>query len=126
MPNEITTTVVLKYVNAPENIPVVQLAVGALSFTITGKNYVLATMTVPTTAGGTAIPVGNLADLGFAMFVNRDGANFVTIYDAVSGNKMMQIKPGMAVLIYFDPSITAPAAEADTADVEMQYMILEV
>lgn len=82
-------------------------------------------MTVPTTAGGVAIPLGAVSSPGDSLFINEDGTNFITILDAAGGNKIAQLDPGKVALIPFDPTITAPAAQADTGSCQMQYMIIE-
>jgi hypothetical protein len=96
-----------------------------VSTTITGVNFTENTMTVPTTSTGTAIPLGGLGNLGLAMFINLDPTNYVEIMTAVSGTKIIKMLPGDYALFRFDPSITAPAAIAHTAAVQLQYLILE-
>jgi hypothetical protein len=81
-------------------------------------------MTVPTTAGGTLIPLGPVSAPGDSAFINRDPVNFVTILSGVGGTKVSQLDPGKLLLIPFDPSITAPAAKADTSPIQMSYMII--
>lgn len=125
--NEITISQTLQYLNAALGItPAIELSEVPTQFTITGKNYAFITTSVPTTAGGTAIPLGNLGSLGFAIFKNLDATNYVTILTAVSGTGFIRIPPLGSVAIYFDPGITAPAMLSHTAACLVQYLILEV
>jgi hypothetical protein len=126
MANEITISGQIQYANPAANIAQVssppffnQL------FSITGKNFVSGTMSVPTTAGGTAIPVSALSGLGWGAFKNNDSSNYVTLLTAVSGTAFPRIPPGGIAIFYFDSSVTAPAAIANTAAVELQFFILE-
>ena len=125
MANEITVTGQLAYNNAALSIPQEILNFLPTKFSIAGKNFVSGTMAVPTTAGGTAIPLGNLSAPGWGMFVNLDSANYVELLTAVSGTKFPQLMAGEPALFRFDPSVTAPAAIAHTATVLMAYLILE-
>jgi hypothetical protein len=128
MANEITVAISLQYFNPAVGVNGISasLAPKAATFNIAGKNFANNVMTVPITAGGTAIPVSGLANLGWAAFTNLSNANFVTIMSAVNGTKIVKIPPGGSAEFMFDPSIVAPAAIADTNPVELQYLILEI
>lgn len=125
MANEITVTGSLQYANPAQNIAQVGLSIFNTLFSITGKNYVYGTMSVPTASGGTAIPVSNLSNLGWAMLKNNDPTNYVQILSAVSGTVFLRIPPSGIALFYFDSSVTAPAAQAHTSTVLLEYLILE-
>jgi hypothetical protein len=129
MANEIGVTAKLAYSNPTAGIainPPAILSPTTINFSITGKNYSQGSMSVPTTSGGTAIPVSNLANVGWAMFVNLDGTNYVEIMSAVSGTVLIQLQPGESALFRFAPTITAPAFIAHTAACEVQWLILEI
>lgn len=104
----------------------VSLAVTGLFVALAGSKYVEGIQNVPTTAGGTAIPgLASLANLGYALLVNLDTTNYVEILTAVSGTAFIKLLPGDAALFRFDPGVTAPAALAHTAAVNLQYFIIE-
>lgn len=90
-----------------------------------GTQYTQNIFAVPTTSGGTAIPLGSLANLGYALFINLDVTNYIEISTAVSGTKIIKLLPGDYALFRFDPSITAPAAISHTAICNLQYLLLE-
>jgi len=94
-------------------------------FNITGVNYAKGTMLVPTTAGGKVIPVNDLATLGWACLKNNDPTNYVDILTALSGTDIIRLKPGEPALFRFGSGITAPAAQANTAAVLLEFLILE-
>jgi hypothetical protein len=83
-------------------------------------------MSVPTTAAGTAIPLGSLSggNLGWAYFRNTDPTNFVEIGVQVAGTfyAFGKLPPGEFTLIQLNVT-NAPYARADTAAVEMEYWI---
>jgi hypothetical protein len=95
-------------------------------FNITGKNYIFDSMSVPTTSGGTAIPVSGLANVGWAMFWNLDPTNYVDIMTVASGTAFIRLLPGECALFRFTPGITAPAMLAHTAACVVQFLILEI
>ena len=126
MANEITVAASLSYTNTPLGIPTQTLA-ASYQATIAGKNYQSGTMAVPTTAGGTAIPLGSLATLGLAIFKNLDASNYVTLLTAAGGTQIIRIPAGQSAGPFiFDPALTAPAALAHTAVVLLEYEWLEL
>lgn len=126
MANEITVTAVLQYNNTAKGLPNEILSLNSVSFSITGVNYQKGSMTVPTTAGGTAIPLGGVSTSGGWCFVkNTDSTNYCQIMTAVSGTAFIRLMPGEAAVFRLDAGITAPAALANTASIKLDYMILE-
>jgi hypothetical protein len=125
MANEITVSASLQYLNPAQNIPQVLFSLLNQVYSITGKNYEWGSMSVPTTAGGTVIPVANLSSLGWSMFKNNDSTNYVDLLSATSGTAFARLMPGESALFRINPGITAPAALAHTAAVLITYLILE-
>lgn len=125
MSNEITLTGTLQYANPAQNIPPISLALSSTNFSITGKNFEEGTKLFPTTAGGTAIPLGGIGTLGLCAFKNNDPTNYVQILSAVSGTVIIRINPGELHIFRFDPTVVAPAILANTAGVLVQYLLLE-
>lgn len=122
--NAIQVTASLVYTNLPQNISAQTLAAGPSLFSITGINYAGGTMAVPTTSGGTIIPLGSVTSLGWAMFKNNDSTNYVDILVTTSGTDILRLYPGEVALFRFGSGVTAPAAIAHTATVLLQYLIL--
>jgi len=123
--NEITSSASLSYTNAAKGIATTALSSPPSFFTVTGYNVVNSTMSVPTTAGGTVIPLGSVGTLGWAYFKNLDATNYVEIQTATSGTKFIKLLPHEFCMFRFATTITAPAALANTSAVLMQYMIIE-
>ena len=92
---------------------------------MTGSKFAEGIMAVPTTAGGTAIPVSALANLGLALFMNADPTNYVEILTAVSGTAFVKLLPGDVAVFRFDPAVSAPAMLAHTASANVEFLILE-
>lgn len=126
MANEITVSGSLSYLNQPQNISQQSLSVNSLSVNITGKNFASGSMSVPTTSGGTAIPLAGLATIGWAMFKNNDATNYIELLSAVSGTVFAKLFPGEFALLRVDPTITAPAALAHTAPAALEWLMLEI
>lgn len=120
MANEITYSALLGFtkagVSASKGTP-------NLTMTMTGVNYEEGTMQVPTTAGGTAIPKGSVGTIGKMWVKNKDVTNFLTILNATSGSALIKVLPGSEETFYC--AAAAPAALADTAIVEMDYLMIE-
>jgi len=68
-----------------------------------------------------ALVLGDVVTPGLAAFQNLDDTNFVEI--GISGGMFVKLKPGGQALLRM--TTTAPFAKADTADVELFYVIYE-
>lgn len=95
-------------------------------FAQAGTGYVSGVLSVPTTAGGTAIPLGVVTTPGFALFTNLDTTNYVLVGKQVSAAfvDFLKVKPGETV----GPvrlSTTAPYALANAGAVLLNYTILQ-
>lgn len=123
--NEITSSASLSYTNAAKGIATTALSSPPSFFTVTGYNVNSSTMNVPTTAGGTAIPLGSVGTLGWSYFKNLDATNYVDIMTAASGTAFIRLQPHEFAMFRFTPAVVAPAALAHTSAVLMQYMIIE-
>ena len=129
MANEITIASYLQYANPAANIPQTNYpftnAVKTIS--IAGKNYAFGTKLFPTTAGGTAIPLGGVSTPGgWGIFQNLDPTNYAQILSAVSGTVFARLTPADPPSVFrFDDGVTAPAILANTAPVIVAYLILE-
>lgn len=121
MPNPVQITAALSLFAPGVNA---SLGLGTLAVAMTGTKYAAGIMAVPTLAGGTAIPVANLANLGLALFLNMDTTNYAEIMTAVAGTAFAKLMPGEVALFRFDGE-TAPAMIAHTGAVNVQYLILE-
>lgn len=124
MANEITVSASLAA--AKGNVQSEGLAVSALKATLTGKNFEKLSQTIPTTAGGTALKLGALTNIGWVLVKNNDNTNFVDLMTAVSGTAFARLKPGEIALLRLPPAVTAPAALADTAAVDIEMMMVEI
>lgn len=96
-------------------------------FNVTGTRYAEGVQTIPTTAGGTTILLGPMVGtLGWFFFKNLDATNFIEIMTVIStGIVALKLKPGEIAMGRFGSGVTAPAAIADTASVQLQYLIVE-
>lgn len=122
--NEIQIVGTLTYANASAGISSQTLTVTKY-VNISGVNYAALTFSVPTTSGGTALPISNLSSVGLLYVKNNDSTNYVDILTAASGTAFARIMPGEFMLLRLAPGITAPAAQAHTATVSVQYLALE-
>ncbi len=96
------------------------------SITMNGSHYASGAMNIPTTAGGTAIPLGSVATNGTACFKNLDATNYVEIGVQVTGTfyPLIRLKPGEPAYLRISPS-AVPYALANTAAVALEYLIYE-
>src|ERR1700674_1597966 len=107
MAGEITLSASLSF--AKGQVGIRTLSVANVKVNVAGANSKWSQMTVPTTAGGTAIPVDELASIGQYMFKNDDLTNSVDIMTAVSGTHICTVPANDVALGYFPSGVTAPA-----------------
>ena len=82
--------------------------------------------TVPTTAAGVALSIGNIGTLGISYFQNLDATNFIEV-GTNSANTFfpcLRLNAGEAFPFRFAQGI-APFARANTASCKLYYRILE-
>lgn len=98
------------------------IEVGPVLATMTGTRFLHGRQLIGTVAE--AIVLGEVAAGGWACFVNRDTINFVTITASSGATPLVRLKPGEPALFRLEATATAPFAKADTAAVELEYLIL--
>lgn len=124
MPGTVTIFASLKFANTTGGVANQQLP--STNFSVAGDHYQASVMSVPTTSGGTAIPLGGVSSAGgWWWFQNNDAANYVDILTAVSGTAFLRLMPGEGFACRLNPGVTAPAAQAHTATVELMYAALD-
>ncbi len=119
MANEITLSGSLAYSDSEGSS--LSLALSALMATAATKKFVYAKQNIGITEE--AIGLGEVTSLGWALFINRDATNFIELRVATAGTKFARIHPGKFALFFIGSGITAPFAIADTAPVQMEYLI---
>lgn len=92
-------------------------------FNMAGSSYVQEVMSVPTTAGGTAIPLGSIVTPGWFAAINLDPTNYVTVLSAVAGTALVKLKAGEPCLFRFSTAV--PAMLANTAPCRVQFLLLD-
>lgn len=126
MANEITLSSSLQF--AKGNIAAQSLQVQTVRADVAGKDFARESQTITTAAGGTAISLGAVAAPGVFSIKNNDtlGGNYVEILPAVSGTPLLRILPGETAQGRFSATVTAPAAIAHTASVDIEFLIVQV
>ncbi len=123
MANEITVSGSLSV--AKGNLAAESLSVSTLRANLAGSKIEKSVQSIPTTAGGTAIKLGDLGSVGWFFIKNLDNTNYVEIMNAVSGTAFLRLLPGEFAVGRFAGGVTAPAALANTGAVLIEYEICE-
>lgn len=117
MANELTLTAALSFSKGKVSVA---MNLSGLQVTVSGSDYLHETMTVPTSI--TALGLGSVATPGFIIIRNNDATNYVDVYDSAAGNACVRIKPGEIAMFRF--AVTTPAAKANTASVQIEYLLI--
>lgn len=122
MSQEITFSAALSFLKGSASAA---LSKGSTKADVAGTHFASEVMSVPTTAGGTAIPTGSVTAGGWFFFQNNDATNYVEILNAVSGTKFLKLLPGECAIGRFAANVTAPAAQANTSAVDLEYLFVD-
>jgi hypothetical protein len=96
------------------------LVISGKKFDVAGKDYIRKSQNIGTSAE--ALDLGDVSTAGWFFIQNNDITNFVELLDAVAGNVFMKLKPGEFACGRF--GCAAPAAKANTAACDVEYIIV--
>lgn len=91
-----------------------------ISVTLTGTRCLKHRQSVATSEE--ALVLGETTAGGYCLIINRDATNFVSVRAATGATALIKIKAGEIAL--FRLSSAAPFVIADTAAVEIEYLLL--
>jgi len=97
----------------------------AVQLNMAGVNAMQGTMSVPTTAGGTALSLGTVTAPVVALIRNTDGTNAINVMTAVSGQVIQKIRANSFGLFEFADGVTAPAVIAVGSAVLIDYLLFD-
>lgn len=123
MANELQLTGSMVYgPDADEPGVEIPLQITDLFASVATLGYVHAKASIPTT--GQLIDLGGVSAPGWAVFVNRDGVNFVNLFrNNTDSVPFAHILPGEFAILRLGAGAQAPYAKADTAAVRLEYLI---
>lgn len=123
MANELTLTGSLAYEDA--ELADIVLAITAKKANVSTKKFIHAKQSIGTSEE--AIGLGEVTSLGYAVFVNRDSTNYLEVRLASgASNDHIKVSPGLFAIFQFGSDVTAPYAIANTAAVQLEYLIVSV
>ncbi len=95
---------------------------GPFSVTVTGTKYVKNVQNIGITIE--ALSVGDMTVPSFMLAINRDTTNYVELYAQITDTvPFAKLKAGEPCLVRL--GCVAPAAKANTAPINLEYLIIE-
>lgn len=91
--------------------------------TMTGNFVIEGTISVATS--GTAIPLGQVTQPGWAFFVNKDATNFVRLANGSGGAKLVKLLATEPAFFRLDDTAT-PYAFADSAACLLEFLVISL
>ena len=119
MANELTVSASLAFAKTTY---AVDMAKTGFQCTVTGTKFVHNVQAIGF-AAEEAIQLGDVGTPGYAIFVNRDATNYVTIRPATGVADCIKLKPGDVAMFRF--ACAAPFAIAAVAACNIEYVIIE-
>jgi len=92
-------------------------------FDVSGTKYVRGVQNIGTSPE--ALGMGEVAAPGWFFFLNLDATNYVEILTGVAGSAFLKLKPKEFAMGRLPASVTAPAAQANSAAVNLEYLVIE-
>lgn len=120
MANELTLTSTFSFT---KNSSTFALSASGLQVDVSGTNAIHNRQIIGTSAE--ALVLGDVAAGGYFIGINRDGTNFIEIRHATGGTDLVKMLAGEVAMFRISGDATAPAAIADTANCELEYIILD-
>ena len=121
MANEITVTAQLSFADAESADEILQVL--EKQATAATLKYTKAKQSIGF-AAEEAINLGEVTAPGWALFINRDATNFISLKVATSGAIFAKLKPGECALLRLGSGAQVPYAVADTAACQLEYFIV--
>jgi hypothetical protein len=119
MANELSITTTMAFIKGNYSQSFVP---SAFSLTVSGTKYVKNVQNIGTTIE--ALSVGDMTTPGYLLAINRDATNYVELYAVITDTvPFAKLKAGEPCLIRL--GCTAPAAKANTASINLEYLIIE-
>lgn len=118
MADEIAVSVMLRVENGSLSF---KKALAGLTFDQSSAKMIHSVQNVGTSEE--AVDLGDVATPGWALFINRDDTNYVTIRDGSGGDDVVKLEAGEFAL--FRLATATPYAIANTAACDVEYVILE-
>lgn len=122
MSNELTLNATLAYSDSEGSE--VPLDVADLLATVSTLKYTKAKQSIGITEE--AINLGEVTAPGWALFINRDAANFIELRVATGGAKFAKLKAGEFAFLRLGSGAQVPFAIADTAPCQLEYFVAMV
>jgi len=121
MADEITVSASIRYEDSEDADE--SLSLEDILADVATKKYTKVKVSVGTSEE--AVPLGESTSPGWAMFINRDGTNFVSIKVATSGAIFAKLLPGEFALLRLGSGAQAPFWIADTAACQCEVFIVQ-
>ena len=119
MANEITITTSLAFTKGGVGST---LADAGLTFDVSGTDYVQGTQQVGF-AAEEVLDLGDITTPGYCYMKNTDATNFVVVRGVAADTITVKLKAGEVAL--FRHGGTVPTVQADTAAVQINYLLIE-
>ncbi len=119
MANELTITISLTYERGKTKLSVQE---NNLQVDVTGDLAIQHVQNVGTSE--VAIDLGGVTAGGYMFARNLDSTNYVEIRSGTSATDVIRLKAGEVALFRLSADSTAPFAIADTAAVDLEYLLL--
>lgn len=120
MANEVTISLSLNYADSEGADETLQLT--DVTDNASVKKYLKAKQNVGTSEE--ALVLGEVTSPLYALIINRDVTNFVTVKVGTGGAVFAKLRPGRGCLVPLGSGAQAPFLQADTAACQVEYLVV--
>jgi hypothetical protein len=120
---ELTLSIKALYEKSGTEVTFPDLAAQEIGVTISGTRLLHSRQLIGTSEE--ALELGDIATGGYFIAVNRDATNFVDLRSGTEAIDLVRLNAGEVCAFRISPDATAPFAIADTAAVDLEFLLLE-
>lgn len=120
MANEITLAATLSYEDSEDSSELLTLT--DILASVASKKYIKHKQNIGTSEE--AITLGEVTAPGWALFINRDETNFISLKVGTAGAIFAKLKPGEFAFLRLGSGAQVPFAISDTASCQLEFFLI--
>lgn len=120
MANEITLSASISYEDSEDSSELLTLT--DILASVASKKYIKHKQNIGTSEE--AITLGEVTAPGWALFINRDETNFISLKVGTAGAIFAKLKPGEFAFLRLGSGAQVPFAISDTASCQLEFFLI--
>jgi hypothetical protein len=120
--NELSITIKASFAKGGTEVVFPDAAKQSFQVTVSGSRFIQMRQSVGTSEE--ALDIGDIATGGYFIAVNRDATNYVEIRSGTGATDLVRLNAGEVCMFRMSADSSAPYAIANTASVDLEYILI--